>query len=224
MKKNIRFYSAGVPKILIEEDRARIAKQIQGVLKAHLGTLRALSCLDIGCSSGVITNLLADQFKKVIGIDVDQEALIIARQKYNKKNLKFIEMDGEELNFKNDSFDVVICSQIYNFVNDSNKLMEEIHRVIKLGGVCYFSSRNKYSLIEPQYNLPFLSWLPLKIARFYLKQFSGSDKYFGYKYLSYWGLKKLVSNFRIHDYTLRILMNPQKYNFDKLSKVYEKKH
>jgi SAM-dependent methyltransferase len=95
--------------------------------------------------------------------------------------------------------------------------MSEIYRLLKPGGVCYFGARNKYAIIEPQYNLPFLSWLPKIIANKLVVLTNRGQEFVG-DYRSYYGLRKLVEKFEIHDFTLKILADPGKYNFVKLSK------
>ncbi len=74
------FYSKNIPKILNRKERIRIAKQIYTVVSHHLGSTAKLTCLDIGCSSGVITCYLARHFAYVIGVDVDREALRLAER------------------------------------------------------------------------------------------------------------------------------------------------
>lgn len=212
MSNNI-YYSEGVPKILEEKDRRRIANQILKVLSAELGSLNNLYCLDVGCSSGVIANELSKEFKRVVGIDVDKKAVELAKKMFKKKKLEFGIADGEELNFKSDTFDVVVCNQVYNFVDNPQKLIDEIHRVLKPGGVCFFSARNKLSIIEPQYKLPFLSILPSKIAEKYLQILKKGKVYFGKNYMYHMQLKKLVSKFSVTDYTTKILKDPEKYGF-----------
>jgi len=211
-------YSVIVKKILKRKERLKKAKQILFVLKDYLKTdLTKLTCLDIGCSSGVISSYLADHFAEVIGIDIDKKAITLAQKEYKKKNLNFYFQDALKMPFKDNSFDVVVCNQVYNFVPDSRQLMREIYRVLKLGGICFFGARNKYTLIESQYRLPFLSWLPHKIAQIYVRITGKGIVYVG-NYLSYWQLKKLCSRFKIHDYTLRVLYDPVKYNFSQLVK------
>lgn len=213
-----RYYSKGISKILDSKDRLRIAKQIDSVIKDFQGDTKSLKCLDIACSSGVITNYMADSFQEVVGVDIDEHALKLAKKSYSKNNLRFDYMDAEKLAFKDCSFDVIICNQVYNFVEDSNKLINEIYRVLKLGGVCFFSARNKFALMEPQYGLPFLSWLPNKLGRAYVHLFNKGSEYFGKNYLSYKGLKHLVSDFEVIDYTTKVLKNPLRYRFYKLKR------
>jgi SAM-dependent methyltransferase len=38
--------------------------------------------------------------------------------------------------------------------------LSEIRRVLKPGGWCYLATPNRWTIIEPHFKLPFLSWLP----------------------------------------------------------------
>ncbi len=213
-----QYYSEEIRKILNTKERLRIAKQLYAVLQDYLGSTKNLMCLDVGCSSGVISNYMADNFKELIGIDIDRNALKIAKKDFRRRNLKFLEMSGEDVNFKSNLFDVIICNQVYNFVENPKKLFKEIYRVLKPSGICIMSARNKYSLIEPQYNLPLLSWLSEGLAESYIRFFNRGDKYFGKRYMSYFELKNSLNDFYITDYTLRILRNPDKFHFERLQR------
>ena len=57
--------------------------------------------------------------------------------------------------FKDEYFDIIIANQIYEFVDSDKELMKELYRLLKTGGVCFFGARNKYAIIEAQYNIPF---------------------------------------------------------------------
>ena len=201
-----KYYSDEVPKILDVDKREQIGNQILKVLKIHCKNLSNLRVLDYGCSIGVISNIISKKAKSVVGIDVDRKAITIARKKFKRSNLKFEMTSGNKTKYVEGSFDIIVANQIYEFVDDDVKLMKEICRLLKVGGVCFFGARNKYAIIEAQYNIPFLSWLPFEIPGFVGK------------YRSYYGLLKLVKNFTIHDYTSRILIDPVKYGFDGLSK------
>ncbi len=109
--------------VLEERDRIRVATQLLALLKNHLSkkTLKKLSVLDVGCSSGVITDHIAKHFGKTIGIDVDKSAIKTAQKKYKRNNLSFKTVRGIFLPCKNKSFDVVIYNQVYSYVSDQNK-------------------------------------------------------------------------------------------------------
>lgn len=210
-------YSSDVKKIQDEEDRARVGQQILTILKYHLGNLSRLTCLDVGCSQGIISKILADNFLKVVGIDVDDVAINNANKNIKKKNLSFIVMDGTKLDFAGNSFDVVVCNQVYNFSLDPKKLLIEINRILKPGGVCFFGARNKFAFWEPQYDLPLLSMMPLKLAEFIIRLLGKGQKYHS-RYLSYFGIRKLVKDFNKVDYTIKVMQDPHKFGFKKLIK------
>jgi 2-polyprenyl-3-methyl-5-hydroxy-6-metoxy-1,4-benzoquinol methylase len=196
------------------EGRTRKARTMAAVLGDYFGAdLKSLSLLDIGCSTGVIANVLSDHFGQVIGIDIDQPAVAYASEKFRKDNLSFLTSDSLNISQPDNRFDAVICAQVYEHVPDSARLTNEIYRVLKPGGVCYFAAGNRLQLIEPHYNLPFLSAIPRKMAHGYVRLAKKGNSYYE-KHLSYWGLKRLVRKFDCIDYTQKIIEDPQRYHVE----------
>jgi len=213
-------FSALSPSILDREDRLRIGRQILAVLDHHLGGggLAGRRVLDIGCSSGVITALIATTAGATVGIDVDEPALARARSEAHPPHLEFRKMSAVALDFPNESFDVVLCNQMYYWLEDPSRLMSEIARVLARGGVCVFTTVNKYKLWEAQYRLPLLSVMPRALADVCVRLAGKGDR-FGCRYLSYWELGRLCAGFEVHRYTGRILKDPDSYRFTRLSRI-----
>lgn len=213
-------FSALSPSILDREDRLRIGRQILAVLDHHLGDgcLVGRRVLDIGCSSGVITGLLATTAASTIGIDVDEPALARAAAEAHRPGLEFRKMSADALDFPNESFDVVVCNQMYYWLEDPSRLMAEVARVLGRGGVCLFTTVNKYKLWEAQYRLPLLSVMPRTLADVCVR-LAGKGERFGCHYLSYWELGRLCAGFDVHRYTARILKDPDAYRFTNLSAI-----
>lgn len=213
------FYSLAHKSIYDYQNKIRLAKQIEHILIGFLSrqSMKKMVCLDIGCATGTITNYLSTLFRNTIGIDVDEPAIRKAKKQYKKKSLKIEVGNGEKLKYKNNSFDVVICHEVYSYLEHPNLLLEEIYRVLKVKGICFFSADNFLFPIESQYKLPILLYLPNPLAKLYLK-FRGYKQYYLGRYKTYWQLKNLCKNFIVHDYTLKILKNPQKYQFSRLLK------
>ena len=202
-------------KMYNQKEREQKAKKIIAVLKDWRKIdLRRATVLDIGCSTGIMTSYIAQYCKKIIGIDIDRKAIGFANKSFKKPNLLFEAGDSMNLRYKDKSFDVVICNQIYEHVPDQKRLMHEIKRVLKDEGACYFAATNKYIVMEPHYHLPFLSWLPKKIGNKYL-QLTGKAKEYYEDHLSYKGLKALTEDFKITDYTKEIIKHPEKYAMKK---------
>lgn len=167
-------------------------------------SLSACDVLNVGGSAGAIDNFLADHAARVVGIDIDEGAISHAQQAFQKENLEFQVADALNLPFDDASFDVVICSHVYEHVPDPAKMFDEIHRVLRPDGICYFSAGNRLMWNEPHYNLPLLAILPRPLAHLYIRAAGKADHYHE-KHLTYWGLKSLVRNFRRNDYTVRLI-------------------
>lgn len=210
-------YSRVRPEAVFDiESRNRKARTILSILRDHLSVpLHQLSVLDIGCSTGVIAHALAVHFKKVVGIDVDAHAIGFARSAFLRPNLEFRIQDGLALNGKQGAFEVAVCAHVYEHVPDAQRLMAEIYRVLAPGGVCYFAAGNRLAVREPHYGLPFLSWLPRKAAHAYIRAARKGRRY-EESHRTVWGLRRLVREFSVHDYTRRLVETPRAFGLDYL--------
>jgi ubiquinone/menaquinone biosynthesis C-methylase UbiE len=206
------------------DGRQRKAWTMMRVLGEAIDTdMAALSVLNVGGSAGIIDEYLSRYFGRVVGIDIDEKAIAYAQENFSKDNLLFEVGDAMHLGYAASSFDVVICSQVYEHVADAAVMMDEIFRVLKPGGLVYFAAGNRLMFNEPHYNLPLLSVLPRPLSHLYLK-LSGRGSYYYEKHLSYWGLRRLVRKFELTDYTKPILQTPEKYNADYMVKPGSAKH
>src|SRR5690242_4673237 len=95
------------------------------------------TALDVGCGGG----LLAEEFARlgfaVTGIDPAEPSLGTARAHAAASGLE-IEYQvgrGEHLPFADTSFDVVYCCDVLEHVDDLDRVIAEIARVLKGGGV-----------------------------------------------------------------------------------------
>ena len=192
------------------EGRGQKFRKILSVLKDFRSETHSLTCLDLGCSHGIITSFLGDHFSEVIGMDIDQGALQSTRVHGSSPSVQFLMGDAMIIPLREGSMDVVICNHIYEHVPDAKQMMEEIYRVLKKGGFCYFAAGNKYMVMEGHYHLPLLSWFPKPLAHLYLK-WSGKGNFYYEDHLSLRELRKLVQRFEIHDYTLSIIRDPRKF-------------
>ncbi len=191
--------------------RKKASTMVAVLSEFYAGRLCELDVLDVGASTGIIDCFLADHFYSVTGIDIDKPAIDLAERRADgRTNLAFQLGDAMDLQFPDASFDVVICSHVYEHVPSAHKMMDEIYRVLKPGGVCYFSGSNRFRWMEPHYNLPLLSVIPRPLAHLYLKLLGRGDFYHELHF-SYWGLKRLVRRFKLIDYSLPLISTPEKY-------------
>jgi 2-polyprenyl-3-methyl-5-hydroxy-6-metoxy-1,4-benzoquinol methylase len=199
-----------------EGGRARKAEKIVAILGDYLGDLQNLSILDVSCSTGYIPRYFAQHFHKVTGIDIDEAAVTHARSGNNADNLEFHVMDALETTFPDNTFNVVVCNQMYEHVPDADKLMDEILRILVPGGTCYFGATNRLKVIETHYGtLPFLSYLPKPAANLYLR-ITGRGQYYYENLYTYWTLRKLCSKFDVIDYTGKVISHPEDFGVEGL--------
>lgn len=201
-------YSEIQAKMLDEATRRTKARKIISVLHHFLGrpSLEGLSALDIGCSAGFIADELARDGAKTAGVDIDVPGLCRAEERFGDR-VQFICASGDQLPMPADSVDVVVFNHIYEHVVDPDAILTEIHRVLKPNGVAYLGLANKHQIIEPHYQLPFLSWLPQRVANSYVRRFSDSDEYYE-SFRTRKGLKQMLRGFHVWDYTIPIILRP----------------
>jgi SAM-dependent methyltransferase len=204
-----RYASAfdGAQRLADETVRIRKADKIRAVLRDE-GMLpdRSRKILDIGCSFGLILKHLVSDAGFGVGTDIDEAAMRVRVEK-----IAYVSADGEYLPFRSNSFDIVICNHVYEHTDNPQRMISEIERILTPKGVCYFAGPNKFDIVEPHYDLPFLSWLPRSLADFYLRLTGKGERYTETPY-SYSALMRLLGGFEITDYTAKILADPVRYS------------
>jgi len=88
--------------------------------------------IDVGCGAGWFTAALAAAGFAVVGVDVAQEPLRRARERFGDLDLR---LAGErELPFEPGSFDGAWLGEVLEHVQDTVGLLEEVTRVLAPGG------------------------------------------------------------------------------------------
>lgn len=99
--------------------------------------------LDIGCGTGVGSNLLAQSFKKVYGVDISADAIAYGKKYWKRKNISFLVGSGTDIPFPNNTFDVVAAFEVIEHIEHWEDFLSEVKRVTKNGGKIYLSTPNK---------------------------------------------------------------------------------
>lgn len=89
--------------------------------------------LEIGCGTGLITKEI--QATNIIAVDINEWAMEQARIHANKNNVKVMYGNAEELPFKEDSFDFVVCAEVLEHLVHIKTAINEIYRVLKNEGM-----------------------------------------------------------------------------------------
>jgi len=93
--------------------------------------------LDVGCGTGVFTELVVDTCSpgSVMAIDPSAAQIELALKKPIAQRVDFRVADAQTLPFSNSTFDIVVSALVINFIADRPRAVEEMRRVCKPGGV-----------------------------------------------------------------------------------------
>jgi ubiquinone/menaquinone biosynthesis C-methylase UbiE len=108
--------------------------------------LRSKEVLDVGCGTGIISTLVMKQgAAKLICGDISEYMLSQCRKKiiaqgYSAEKVDFRQFDAESLPYDDKSFDVVVSGMLLGLVPNQQKVVTEMVRVLRPGGILAFST------------------------------------------------------------------------------------
>ena len=94
------------------------------------------SILDVATGTGVlIPDYLKREVSLITGIDISDEMIKIAKSKFDKyENVHFVVGDGEEYDFKDETFDHIIIYNAFPHFNNPEKLLQNLTRFLNNNG------------------------------------------------------------------------------------------
>ena len=103
------------------------------------------TALEVGCGGGILSEEIARMGFITTGIDPSEQSLNAAIKHADENQLKINMRPGPEriLPFQNNSFDVVFCCDVLEHVHDLPKVISEISRVLKNGGIFLYDTFNR---------------------------------------------------------------------------------
>jgi len=136
--------------------------------------------LDLGCGMGEFAVFLALQGYDVVGIDMDEKQLKIARvlSEENGRVAKFIRRDATDLPFADEKFNLVICFDIFEHIENLTPVLKELYRVTEKNSAIFVRFPNKLKLVDDHTGLSLLPLLPKKTWGLYLNIFGKNRKYY----------------------------------------------
>lgn len=121
--------------------------------------------LEVGPGSGVYLPSLAQLFDEVVASDVQPAFLDHARHLItNYPNLSLVIDDITMSYFPNNTFDLILCTEVIEHIPDSKAALREMHRIIKSGGTLILSTPQRYSPLELVAKIAFLPGV-IKLVR-----------------------------------------------------------
>lgn len=129
---NERYYGL----INAEKSHEATRTRIHWICKQVVGS----NVLDIGCSQGITSILLAREGFKVTGIDLDISAINYAKSELQKESIpvrnrvKFNLNNIFDINTSSESFDTIILGEILEHFSHPDRLLAQAHRLLKKRG------------------------------------------------------------------------------------------
>lgn len=113
---------------------------LKRIVWAQLGEIKGKDILDFGSGEGITANHLAKD-NKVVAIEPWNEML---KSRWNDYEYKQIQGDVSEISkFEDNTFDVVICHNVLEYIDDKEKIINELNRVLKPGGTLSIVKHNR---------------------------------------------------------------------------------
>lgn len=128
-------------------------------------TLAGKRVLDVGCGGGILAESMATRGADVVGIDLADAALSVARLHAleTKAELEYLSIAAEDYaNEQAGTFDIVTCLEVLEHVPDPASTIAACAKLTKPGGELYFSTINRnpkswlFAIVGAEYVLKLL--------------------------------------------------------------------
>ncbi len=172
LKKSLRNVYKGDFEKLVDDtlSEKRAEEQIE-LLSSFTGEIKGKKLLEIGSGFGMFVLLSRMMGAESYGIEPDDEVYNLSLDVLTHYGLErdfIIKCKGEELPFKEGSFDIVFSTNVLEHVGDPEQVILEGIRVLKRGGYLQFVVPNYGSFWEGHYAILWLPNLPKPLAKIYV--------------------------------------------------------
>ena len=126
------------------------------IVSQRLETIRQLNLsagekvLDIGCGPGFLCEEMSEIVGRdgtVVGIDISRDLVGLCDRRKHPTWLSYEVGDATKLNQPDTSFDVVVCTQVAEYIPDIDAVLSEAFRVLKPGGRTIFIATDWDALV-----------------------------------------------------------------------------
>jgi len=140
-------------------EQERLSKALVEAIKQIRTNSRPLAALDYGCGSGNLTRHLIGLGIRTVSADVSEKFLNMVERTFPETGFsKVLKVNGMDLsNLESEKFDLVATYSVLHHVPDYLRIVEEMCRVLKPGGVIYIDHEvNESYWQRPQAYIEFL--------------------------------------------------------------------
>jgi len=116
-----------------------VAQRVETI--RHLNLTGGERALDIGCGPGFLCESMSEIVGRdgaVVGIDISADLVALCNRREHPTWLSYEVGDATKLNQPDASFDVVVCTQVAEYVADVDSVLSEAFRVLQPNGRTLF--------------------------------------------------------------------------------------
>lgn len=115
----------------------------QPAIKSLLPNLEGARILDLGCGYGNnCKEFIHAGAEKVIGVDISEKMLNIAREENSNEKIDYYNIDMQEIEILSEKFDIVFSSLAFHYVENFELLIKKISLLLEDNGVLLFSQEH----------------------------------------------------------------------------------
>lgn len=180
----------------LNEDLGRCLNEVR-IIEQYTGTIKGKDVLCIGSGWGGTTVAAGNLGARAIGIEPDKELIEISKLRAIARSIEcnFIIGKGEKLPFGDRTFDVIECFTVLEHSENPGKVIEEMIRVLKCGGICYIFVPNYLHPFEEHYKIYWIPMLPKRLAKLQLKLLGRNPDFIdNIRYITPHLISQLLSN------------------------------
>ena len=106
--------------------------------------------LDFGCGTGEIAAAIDRIGYQVTACDFAEEMIAVARSNYSETAVKWVrlEPDWRLLPFADGSFDGIVASSVFEYLDDVPRVAEELFRVLRPDGILLLTVPNPHHVVR----------------------------------------------------------------------------
>jgi SAM-dependent methyltransferase len=151
MEKSRKPIALKVYEALAQRYAAMVDRKAENALYERPATLSLLppvagkQVLDAGCGPGVYAEWLIEHGAEVVGVDVSPKMIRLARRRLGRGvELHLADLDKPLDFLEADTFDIILCSLVLDYVKDWRRLFGEFNRLLRGFGVLVFSTGHPF--------------------------------------------------------------------------------
>jgi SAM-dependent methyltransferase len=143
-------HAVGTPGFFADLDQYHFEKLHHLLRLVPFDGMKDKDVLEVGCGAGVDLVRFARGGARVTGVDLAESAIALATANFAQQGLTadLRVADGEALPFADASFDLVFAHGVVQYTADDRRLVAEVRRVLRPGGLAIFQVYNRRSWLH----------------------------------------------------------------------------